>query len=73
MTSISSYVDLTLDVKKLPQFDKIKEILDLAILVFGFGMFFGYKKTPYKPCLMERAMHLFYLFLFTLYLTLTLN
>ena len=49
--SISCYVDLTVDVTKLPQFDKVKETLDVVqILVI--------KETLNKQCMKERAMHL---------------
>ena len=44
MTSISSYVDLTVDVKKLPQFEKIKEILDLANAILVLVCFLVIKK-----------------------------
>ena len=44
MTSISSYVDLTVDVKKLPQFDKMKEILDLANAILVLVCFLVIKK-----------------------------
>ena len=38
------YVDLTEDVTKLPQFDKIKKISDLANTILADGVDFGYKK-----------------------------
>ena len=51
ITSMSCYVDLTVDVTKLPQFDKVKETLDVVqILVI--------KETLNKQCMKERAMHL---------------
>ena len=56
-TSMSCYVDLTVDVKKLLQFDKIKEVSDPAKAILPDGMDFGYKKMLYKQNLMERAMH----------------
>ena len=52
------YVDLTVDVKILPQFDKIKAISDRAKAILADGVDFGYKKTLYKQCLTKRAMHL---------------
>ena len=58
ITSMLCYVDLTADVKKLPQFDKIKAISDRAKAILADGVDFGYKKTLYKQCLTERAMHL---------------
>ena len=54
---MSCYVDLTVDVKKLLQFDKIKEVSDPAKAILPDGMDFGYKKMLYKQNLMERAMH----------------
>ena len=42
ITSMSCYVDLTVDVTKLPQFDKIKNISDLANAILAD---FGYKKN----------------------------
>ena len=41
---MSCYVDLTVDVTKLPQFDKIKDISDLANAILVDGVDFGYKK-----------------------------
>ena len=58
ITSTLRYVDLTVDVKKLPQFDKIKEISDLSNAILADGVDFGYEKMLYKQRLMERAMHL---------------
>ena len=55
---MSCYADLTVDVKKLPQFDKTNKILDLANAVLTDGVYFGYKKTLYEQRLMETAMHL---------------
>ena len=55
---MSCYVDLTADVMKLPQFDKIKEISDLANAILADGEDFGYKKTLYKQSMKERTMHL---------------
>ena len=52
------YVDLTVDVKILPQFDKIKAISVRAKAILADGVDFGYKKKLCKQCLMERAMHL---------------
>ena len=45
MTSMLCYVDLTVDVTKLSQFDKIKEISDLANAILADGVDFGYKKN----------------------------
>ena len=45
ITSMSCYVDLTVHVTKLPQFDKIKDILDLANAILVDGVDFGYKKN----------------------------
>ena len=42
---MSCYVDLTVDVTKLPQFDKIKDISDLANAILVDGVDFGYKKN----------------------------
>ena len=42
------YVDLTVDVTILPQFDKIMEILDLANAILANGVDFGYKKMRYN-------------------------
>ena len=58
ITSMLYYVDLTVDVKILPQFDKIKAISDRAKAILADGVDFGYKKKLCKQCLMERAMHL---------------
>ena len=55
---MSCYVDLTVYVMKLPQFDKIKEISDLANAILADGVDFGYKKTLYKQGMKERAMAL---------------
>ena len=55
---MSCYADLTVDVKKLPQFDKTNKILDLANAILTDGVYFGYKKTLYEQRLMEMAMHL---------------
>ena len=55
---MSCYADLTVDVKKLPQFDKTNKILDLANAILTDGVYFGYKKTLYEQRLMETAMHL---------------
>ena len=41
---MSCYVDLTVEVTKLPQSDKIKEISDLANAILADGEDFGYKK-----------------------------
>ena len=43
---MSCYVDLTVEVTKLPQSDKIKEISDLANAILADGEDFGYKKNP---------------------------
>ena len=40
---MSCFVDLTVDVTKLPQFDKTKEISDLANAILADGVDFGYK------------------------------
>ena len=48
ITSMSCYVDLTVHVTKLPQFDKIKDILDLANAILADGVDFGYKKNENK-------------------------
>ena len=45
---MSCYVDLTVDVTKLPQFDKIMEILDLANAILANVVDFGYKKMGYN-------------------------
>ena len=42
---MSYYIDLTVDDTKLPQFGKIKEILDLANAILVVGVDFGYKKN----------------------------
>ena len=42
---MSCYVDLAVDVTKLPQVDKIKEISDLANAILADGVGFGYKKN----------------------------
>ena len=55
---MSCYMDLTVDVTKLPQFDNIKEISDLANAILADGVDFGYKKPLYKQGMKERAMHL---------------
>ena len=39
------YVNLTVDDTKLPQFDKIKGILDSANVILVAGVDFGYKKN----------------------------
>ena len=39
------YVNLTVDDTKLPQFDKIKGILDSANAILVAGVDFGYKKN----------------------------
>ena len=44
ITSMSCYVGLTVDVTKLSQFEKIKEISDLANAILANGVDFGYKK-----------------------------
>ena len=41
----SRYVNLTVDVTKLPQFDKIKEISDLVNTILADDVDFGYKKN----------------------------
>ena len=43
ITSMSCVVDPTVDVKKLPQSDNIKEIPDLANVISADGVDFGYK------------------------------
>ena len=45
ITNMSCYIDLTVDVTKLPQFDKIKEISDLSNAILANGVDFGYKKN----------------------------
>ena len=45
ITSMLCYVDLAIDVTKLPQFDKIKEMSDWANAVLADGVDFGYKKN----------------------------
>ena len=45
ITGMSYYVDLTADVTKLPQLDKIKEVSDLANAILADGVDFGYKKN----------------------------
>ena len=42
---MSCYVDLGVDVTKLSQFDKIKEISDLANAILANGVDFGYRKN----------------------------
>ena len=42
---MSCYKDLTVDVTKLPQFYKIKEVLDLSNVVLADGVDLGYKKN----------------------------
>ena len=42
---MSFYVDLAVDVKKLLQFDKIKESLDVANAILAEGEDFGFKKN----------------------------
>ena len=44
INSMSCYVDLTVDVTKQPQSDKIKEIPDLGNANLGDSVDFGYKK-----------------------------
>ena len=44
INSMSCYVDLTVDVTKQPQSDKIKEISDLGNANLGDIVDFGYKK-----------------------------
>ena len=39
---MSCYVELTVDVTKLPQFGKIKEISNLSNAIFADGVDFGY-------------------------------
>ena len=58
IANMSCYVDLTVDVTKLPQFDKIKGISDLANAILADGVDFGYKKRLYKQGMKERAMNL---------------
>ena len=58
ITSMSCYVDLTVDVAKLPQFDKIKEISDLANAILADDADFCYQKTLCKQGMKERATHL---------------
>lgn len=41
---MSCYIDLAVDVNKLPQFDKIKEIYDLSNAILAGGGNFGYKE-----------------------------
>ena len=55
---MSCYIDLVVDVTKLSQFDKIKEISDSANAILADGVDIGYKKMPYKQSMKERAMHL---------------
>ena len=55
---MSHYADLTVDVKKLLQFDKTNKIPDLANAILADGVDFGYKKTLYEQRLTETAMHL---------------
>ena len=43
--NMSCYVDLTTDVAKLLQFDKIQEISHLANAILVNGVNFGYKKN----------------------------
>ena len=48
ITSMSCRVDLIVDVTKLPQFDKIKEISDLGNAILADCVDFGYKKMWYN-------------------------
>ena len=45
ITRMSCYVDLTIDVTKLPQSDKIREISGLANSILVDGVGFGYQKN----------------------------
>ena len=45
ITNMSCYIDLTVDVTKLPQFDKIKKVSDLSNAILANGVDFGYKKN----------------------------
>ena len=45
ITSMSCYIDLAVDVTKLSQFDKIKEISDLVNAILADSVDFGYKKN----------------------------
>ena len=45
---MSCYVDLTVEVTKLPQSDKIKEISDLANAILADGEDFGYNKKTHR-------------------------
>ena len=53
INSMSCYIDLTVDVTKLPQFNKIKEISDIANAILADGVDFSYKKTLYKEGMKE--------------------
>ena len=55
ITSMSCYVDLTVDVTKLPQSNQIKKNSDLANAILPDGVDFGYKKMPCKQHMKERC------------------
>ena len=55
---MSCYVDLTVDVTKLPQLDKIKEISDFSNAILADGVDFGFKKSQYKQHIKVKIMRL---------------
>ena len=55
---MSCYVDLAVDVTKLSQFDKIKEISDLANAILANGVDFGYRKNSIQTTY-ERESYVF--------------
>ena len=67
MTSISSYVDLTVDVKKLPQFDKIKENLDLANAILVLVCFLVIKKR-YRNHVWWRELCIYFIYFYLLFI-----
>ena len=44
MTSMACYVDLTVDITKLPNYAKIKQTSDLANKILRGGVDFGYSR-----------------------------
>ena len=51
------YLDRTVDVKRPPRFDKIKEISDLANTVLADGMHFAYKQKAKQVTLDNKTYH----------------
>ena len=58
ITSMSCYIDLTVDVTKLPQFNKIKETSDLSNAILANDENLGYKKMQYQQDMKLRIIHL---------------